>query len=115
MSRPVLFKPPTRWVEALQVGDQALTCFGAVGVVEEIFGRGINRNGAAFVCCYVQHGGSTISMGFVAGEVTRTVAASNAYTSAELDMMDHTPDLPTTVEAINLRRVLRGSPSPARL
>lgn len=86
------FYVPTReQVESLQVGDIAPGCFGPAEVTE-IFASGysIPEDGErAFVCYYTRHTAtSTISASMKEGELVRTLATSNAYTSAELDSIE---------------------------
>jgi hypothetical protein len=81
---------PTREdIETLKVGDLAPDCFGRMNRVTEIFAQKDDINGRAFVCYYTAFGTSgSCSHSMKEGELLRTVATSNAYTSAELDAIE---------------------------
>jgi hypothetical protein len=81
--------PSREDIESLKVGDVSPDCFGRMSKVTEIFARKDDINGRAFVCYYTAFGASgSCSHRMKEGDLLRTVATSNAYTSAELDAIE---------------------------
>ena len=86
---PALMIPSREDIESLKVGDVSPDCFGRMSKVTEIFARKDDINGRAFVCYYTAFGASgSCSHRMKEGDLLRTVATSNAYTSAELDAIE---------------------------
>jgi hypothetical protein len=85
-----VFLIPTReQVEALQVGDLALDCFGKFNPVTDIYGRGTDIHGKRYVCFYTRlddHAG--ISGSYKEGELVRTVPLCSKFTSTQLDQLE---------------------------
>lgn len=80
--QPVEWVPTRAEVIALSGGDLALNPWGKWARVVEIFGRGDDVNGKAFVCYYTDEGrGSRISNSIKEDELTITVDLSRFYTS----------------------------------
>lgn len=79
-------KPTRDDVERLAVGDLALDCFGKWSTVTEVFARGVDDRGRAFVCYYTRFGenNGAISGSMKEGEVVSTVPLVSAYRSAKL-------------------------------
>lgn len=76
----------------LKVGDDAPNCFGGIRMVTAIFHRGEDRNGVPFVCYTVAmsdrdtiQNGCGCSSSMKVGELMRTMAATCAFKSADLD------------------------------
>jgi len=84
------FIPTREFVEALQVGHKALDCFGRWHTVVEIFGRGDDINGRAYVCYYTELGddGGKISGSLKEAELARTVPLCNDHNSWQLDQIE---------------------------
>ena len=81
--------PENQDILNLKVGDRAPSCFGRDGIVTEIYAMKNDINGRPFVCYYEQgHNGLKCSMSMKAGELIRTVRASELFTSAELDQIE---------------------------
>lgn len=81
---------PTRQeVLDLQVGHMALDCFGNLAEVTEIYGRGDDIDGRAFVCYYTRlSANSTVSNSMKEGKIVRTTRLTHRYKSAEIDAME---------------------------
>jgi hypothetical protein len=81
---------PTRGqVEALQVGDLALDCFGKFNPVTDIYGRGTDIKGKRYVCFYTRlDDHASISGSYKEGELVRTVPLCSKHTSAQLDQLE---------------------------
>jgi len=85
----IILVPTREEVESLQVGNLALDAFGRMSEVTEIFGRGNDIKGRAYVCYYTRFGANgSCSTSMKEGELVRTVATSGRYTSAELDAIE---------------------------
>lgn len=86
----LILKVPTRQeVESLAIGDQALNCFGRYARVVEIFGRGNDVTGKAYVCFHTEFGpNSTMSASYKEAELVRHVGTSHKYTSHQLDRIE---------------------------
>jgi hypothetical protein len=85
----IILIPTRQQVEALQVGDLALDCFGHLNPVTDIYGRGTDIKGKHYVLFYTRlddHG--SISGGYKEGELVRTVPLCSKYTSAQLDQLE---------------------------
>jgi|WetSurMetagenome_2_1015567.scaffolds.fasta_scaffold494268_1 hypothetical protein len=84
------FVPTRKEVEELREGDAALDCFGKLRRVMRITYRGVDIYGRAYVGFYTAFGenGGSISHSYKEGELVRTVALSNRYTSAECDRIE---------------------------
>lgn len=82
---------PTRsQVESLHVGDMAINPFGKMAEVTEVFARGVDVKGRAYICYYTRTGTETGSMSnsMTEGELVRTVPLTFKYTSVELDRIE---------------------------
>lgn len=84
------YVPTRKEVEAVQVGSQAPDCFGRMAEVKEVFGRGDDINGKAYVCYYTYFGsnGGSISNSLKEDELLRSVEACRDRTSWELDEIE---------------------------
>lgn len=84
------YVPTRKEVEAVKVGSMAPNCFGEMAEVKEVFGRGDDINGKAYVCYYTYFGkdGGSISNSLKEDELLRSVAACRNYTSWELDEIE---------------------------
>jgi hypothetical protein len=89
-SSPVVDFPTREDIVNLKVGDLAIDAFGKMARVVGIHAQRDDIKGRAFVCYYTEHGfpGSTCSMSRKERKVTRTVALSIVYTSAEIDAIE---------------------------
>ncbi len=83
-----IYCPSKEKIENLKVGDYALTPFGKLARVTEIYGRGIDSLGRTFVCYYTESGsvGSTISCSMTEGHVHRS--CNLPFTSAQIDKIE---------------------------
>lgn len=85
----MLYFPTLDQVESLQVGDVAPDCFGGLSPVVEIFGRGNDIEGRAYVCFYnCVRGTLTVSNSIKADTICRSVSSSNIATSAQIDSIE---------------------------
>lgn len=86
----VIFNVPTREeIAGIQIGDQALDCFGRLNEVTEITARREDIKGKLFICYYTRFGPkSQMSMSQKEGYLTRTVATSREHISVELDRIE---------------------------
>ena len=84
-----VFYPSREDVLNLKVGDLAPDYAGRMRKVVEIYGRGMNPKGQAFVCYYVTHGEgdtrSRVSDSLVEDRLHRDINLTRANTSADLD------------------------------
>ena len=85
----IIHIPSRTEVQAIEVGQQALNCFGKWTRVTAISARREDINGQLF-CCYSTYSGpgSSISMSVKEGELVRHVGMGAHYTSAELDHLE---------------------------
>lgn len=85
LNTPEIIMPTRKNIEDLKVGDVAPFVFGESKVVE-IHARREDVNGRLFVCYYVEWGanGGRMSASMKEGEIVRTLAVTNAYTSSEI-------------------------------
>lgn len=77
---------PTRHdIENMKVGDLVPNPFGYLSAVTDIYARGININGKAYVCFYQywDYGKSTISNSLEEGKPQATVPMTNKYSRVE--------------------------------
>lgn len=72
---PLLLVPSAAQCQELKPGDLALNCFGQLEPVSEVYARGTDVHGSAYVCFYAAFGdsGATISGSYRAGEPVATV------------------------------------------
>ena len=76
-------------IQNFSVGQWAVDCFGKLGIITDIFGRGNDTTGRAYICYYVQFGPhSTISRSLKENELVRTVPLCNKFKSFELDAIE---------------------------
>lgn len=88
---PAYFIPTRYFVNRLEVGHFAPDCFGKPARVVEIYGRGDDVKGKAFVCYRVQFGPpatSTITNSLKEGELLRSTRICHQHTSHELDEIE---------------------------
>jgi len=84
-----IFMPTREQVQSLKVGDFALDCFGKMREVVEVYGRGDDIHGKAYVCFYTEWGlSSRISNSMKEDEILRTLPVCREYKSAEIDAME---------------------------
>jgi hypothetical protein len=88
--RDLIFMPTRAYVAGLQAGDKAPDCFGGQAEVVEIVYRGEDAAGRLYVGYSTRFGvnGARISHSLKEDQITRTVALSNRYTSAEIDRLE---------------------------
>jgi len=87
--QPILNVPTRKEIEAIEVGTMALDCFGKLAKVVAVSAKREDIHGKLFCCYNTDFGpGSSISMSQKEDKLTRTVAASNRYKSAELDVIE---------------------------
>lgn len=86
----IYFHLPTKeYVQNLSIGDQALDCFGRLKTVSRITTKQEDGEGNLFVIYYTRtNSNSEMSMSQKEGELTRTVAVSNHYSSNEIDVIE---------------------------
>jgi hypothetical protein len=83
------FIPSRHYIQNLKPGDKALDSFGHLKPVAEVYGRGDDINGHAYICYYSDWGNGTIcSMSQVEGQLTRHAGMSHYYKSFELDKIE---------------------------
>lgn len=88
-SGPALFIPTLDDIAKIRVGELAPDCFGRMARIVDVACIKADIHGAMFACYSTAHGPrSSISMSIKVGKLTRTVATSRAYTSAELDAIE---------------------------
>jgi hypothetical protein len=77
-------------VDLVEVGATAMSPFGRPAMVTKVYARGVDVNGKAYVCFYVEHGenGGAISNSLKEGELVRTVQLSFRHDSATLDRIE---------------------------
>lgn len=76
-------------IQNFSVGQWAVDCFGNLSTIVEIFGRGNDITGKAYICYYTQFSeNSKISMSIKEGELVRTVPLCNKFKSFELDAIE---------------------------
>jgi hypothetical protein len=86
----LVVRPTRAQIEALQVGDIGLDCFGHIARVKEIFARGIcEKDGRSFVCTYLEFGDNrgSISHSFKEGEIVPTIPLISRF--HRIDSIDH--------------------------
>jgi hypothetical protein len=92
MSEVLLVRPSREDVLGLEVGDLALDCFQKYQKVTEIYGRGDDVSGRAYVCFYTDFGGgSQMSGSYKEGKLVRTVTLTNRYKSDECREIEKAP------------------------
>jgi len=75
-----VFRPTRQWVEGLRIGDMAPDCFGRLRPVVDIFARGDDIQGRAFVCYYTKFSDcSRISGSAKEGELVMSIPAVSEY------------------------------------
>lgn len=87
MSNTFVMVPSKVDVEKLKVGDAALDAFGRYSRVVEVFARGIDVHGKAYVCFKTDFGpGATMTASMKEDELVRH--AGLRQSSAELDRIE---------------------------
>jgi hypothetical protein len=87
--RDLIFMPTRAYVAGLQAGDAAPDCFGSMSTVAEITYRGEDAQGRAYVGYATAFGvNARITNSLKQDRITRSVALSNRYTSAEIDRLE---------------------------
>jgi hypothetical protein len=82
----MLYIPTRSDIEAMQVGDKAMNCFGRPARVVEVSFRGTDIKGKAYVGVKLNFGpNSTITQSFKEDELVRHVGTSAKFTSHQLD------------------------------
>lgn len=83
-------RPLRAEIQALKVGDLAPDCFGRMSEVIDIFGRGDDIKGKAYVCYNTAFGspGGKCSMSLKEGEISRDVQTTRFATSDEIRAHD---------------------------
>lgn len=90
MSTPIYLIPSRSDIESLKVGDMAINPFGKMMEAVDIYARGVDAKGRAWVLYYTAHGDQNgrISGSMTEGELVRTVPLTFRHTSAELDRIE---------------------------
>lgn len=83
------YLPKREDIQNFSVGQWAVNCFGELGIITDIFGRGYDVNGLAYICYYTQLGEhSTISHSLKENKLVRTLPLCNKFKSFELDAIE---------------------------
>ncbi len=83
------FVSTAEWVTGLKVGDMAPDCFGMLCEVVSISAQRDNINGDPFICLSTKLSDtSTMSGGFTAGKLHRSLAITRLHTSHELTLIE---------------------------
>jgi hypothetical protein len=77
----LVVKPTRKDIESLKVGDYAPNCFGQFGKITEIYARGNNVHGKAYICYYTEWHGkdSSISESMEEDETLATIPLCGKY------------------------------------
>lgn len=87
--KPIIYKPTREHIVNLKVNDVVIDCFGTLKLINEIYGRGFDVNGKAYICFYTDFGGtSKMSASYKEGEIVRHTRLTAKYTSAEIDNLE---------------------------
>jgi hypothetical protein len=83
------FVPTKEDIAILGVGAIAVDCFGKIKLIREIFCRGNDTTGRAYICYYTQFSeNSKISMSIKENELVRTMPLCNKFKSFELNAIE---------------------------
>lgn len=88
-TRSAIIQLPSREeVTETQPGEEILTVWGRRQTVTEVYGRGDDMKGRAYVCGYATDGSGTISASMKEGELIRTLPVTQILNSAECDEIE---------------------------
>lgn len=84
----MLYIPTRSEIEAMQVGDMAMDCFGKKANVSQITVKSEDVNGKLFVHYYTDSANGRTSMSMKEDELVRHVGTSAKFTSHQLDLIE---------------------------
>lgn len=88
----LVVKPTRDDILSLQVGDLAPTCFGTMARVVDIFGRGDDVHGRAYVCYYTEWGtNARLSHSLSEDEIVPTVPLTARFHRIDLVPWEEMP------------------------